>query len=189
MNPPDAVLDACVLYSASLRDLFMWLADANLYHPKWTEQIHQEWIGNLLKNRPDLTREKLDRTRRLMNLRAENSLVAGYEYRMEALSLPDANDRHVLAAAIEARASLIVTFNLSDFPKQSLAVYGIEAQHPDVFLSRLFDQHEEDFRAALRRMIASLKNPPRTLAQHLDVLRGQGLARTAERIANQRQSQ
>lgn len=186
MSPPAAVLDACVLYSASLRDLFMWLADAKLYHPKWTEQIHQEWIESLLKNRPDLTWAKLGRTRHLMNLRAENSLVEGYEYRIAALALPDANDRHVLAAAIEAGAPLIVTFNLSDFPKQILINYGIEAQHPDVFLSNLLDQNEEAFLGTLQKMITALKNPPRTLAQQLDVLRGQGLTKTATRIANKR---
>ena len=140
-------------------------------------------MENLLKNRPDLTREKLERTRDLMNLRAESSLVENYERRIAALSLPDANDRHVLAAAIEAGASVLVTFNLSDFPKQTLAVYSIESQHPDVFLCGLFDQNREAFDAALGRMMAALKNPPRTREQHLDVLRSQGLAKIAERLA------
>jgi hypothetical protein len=51
-----AVLDSCVLYSAALRDLFMRLANAGLYSARWTERIHEEWIGNVLLNRPDLTR-------------------------------------------------------------------------------------------------------------------------------------
>ena len=75
MTPPVAVLDACVLSSASLRDLFMWLAAAGIYFPKWSERIHAEWVDNVLKNRPDLSRERLERTRELMNLHAEGSLV------------------------------------------------------------------------------------------------------------------
>ncbi len=183
MNNSVAILDACVLYSAALRDLFMWLAVSDIFRPKWTEQIHQEWIGNLLKNRPELMREKLERARSLMNSHAERSLVEDYEHRIAALTLPDANDRHVLAAAIEAGASVIVTFNLSDFPRRVLSAYGIEAQHPDVFLSALFEENSAAFLEAVREMIAELKNPPRTWEQHLDVLRRQGLTKTVESLA------
>jgi hypothetical protein len=115
-----------------------------------------------------------------MNSHAERSLVEGYEHRIAALSLPDADDRHVLAAAIESGASVIVTFNLSDFPKRVLAHYGVEAQHPDLFLSALFEKDPEAFFQAVREMIAELKNPPRTWEQHLDILSRQGLAKTVE---------
>jgi hypothetical protein len=183
MMPPVAVLDACVLYSASLRDLFMWLALAGVYFPKWTEDIHEEWMRNVLENRTDLSQEKLDRTRTLMNLHAAGSLVEDYAPLIPTLSLPDANDRHVFAAAITCEASVIVTFNLSDFPNQALAPYGMEAQHPDVFLCQLFDAEPEAFLGALQEMVSQLKNPPRTLLEHLDILRGQGLRETADRLA------
>lgn len=183
MTPPTVVLDACVLYSASLRDLFMWLTNAGVYFPKWTEQIHTEWMENVLKNRPDLSRERLERTRALMNLHAEGSLVEDYEHLIPNLSLPDEDDRHVLAAAIEAKASVIVTFNLSDFPPHTLASYEIEPQHPDALLCRLFDEQPETFLRVLQEMVSHLKNPPRTLEQHLDVLRAQGLKEIAERLA------
>ena len=78
---------------------------------------------------------------------------------------------------------MIVTFNLSDFPEQALAAYGMEARHPDEFLSHLFDEAPEAFLGALQEMVAQLKNPPRTLVQHLDVLRDQGLKGTVERLA------
>jgi len=42
----DAILDACVLYPAPLRDFFMRLA-VKLYQPKWTDEIHEEWIRNV----------------------------------------------------------------------------------------------------------------------------------------------
>jgi len=62
----DAILDACVLYAAPLRDFFMLLA-VKLYQPKWTDTIHGEWIRNALKHRRDLTLAQLTRTRELMN--------------------------------------------------------------------------------------------------------------------------
>ncbi len=65
-----ALLDACVIYPAPLRDLLMYLAVNNVYQARWTDAIHDEWIRNVLANRPDLRREQLERTRNLMNTHA-----------------------------------------------------------------------------------------------------------------------
>jgi hypothetical protein len=91
----------------------------------------------LLRNRPDVSREKLERTRILMDQHAGDALVAGYEDLFPGLQLPDPNVRHVLAAAIRGRADVIVTANLRDFPTGTLAPLGIEAQHPDEFVLHL----------------------------------------------------
>lgn len=120
-----ALYDACVLYPAPLRDLLMRLAMTDLFRARWTDQIHDEWIRNVLANRPDLTSEQLDRTRELMNAHVRDCLVTGYESLIDSLVLPDPDDRHVLAAAIRTRASVIVTFNLSDFPEATLEPLGI----------------------------------------------------------------
>ena len=61
-------------------------------------------------------------------------MVIGYESCIPTLDLPDLNDCHVLAAAIQSRADFIVTFNLKDFPTSVLANYGVEAIHPDEML-------------------------------------------------------
>jgi hypothetical protein len=118
-----------------------------------------------------------------MNLHAEGSLIVEYEHLIPTLSLPDENDRHVLTAAIKSKVSVIVTFNLSDFPRQGLEPYGTEAQHPYAFLCNLFDEEPAAFLEALREMVSQLKNPPRTLEQHLDVLQTQELKETTERLA------
>jgi hypothetical protein len=99
-----ALFDACVLYPAPLRDLLMWLALTDLFNAKWTDEIHDEWIRNVLADRPDLKPEQLERTRQLMNTRVRDCLVTGYENLIERLTLPDQDDRHVLAAAILAGA-------------------------------------------------------------------------------------
>jgi hypothetical protein len=70
-----ALYDACVLYPAPLRDLLMWLALTDLFRARWTNAIHEEWMRNVLKNRPDLTRAQLERTRDLMNANVRDCLV------------------------------------------------------------------------------------------------------------------
>ena len=126
MSQYTAIFDACVLYPAPLRDLLMHLALTDLLRAKWTEAIHEEWIRSVLKNRPDLTRRQLERTRQLMNAHVRDCLVADYEDLIPVLTLPDPDDRHVLAAAIRSSADVIVTFNLADFPPEVLKKWGIE---------------------------------------------------------------
>ena len=134
-----ALFDACVLYPAPLRDFLMHLAITDLFRAKWTNEIHDEWIRNVLKNRPHITNERLQRTKNLMNSHVRDCLVTGYQALIPSLTLPDDDDRHALAAAICARADVIVTYNLSDFPATILEQYGIEAQHPDEFITYLID--------------------------------------------------
>jgi hypothetical protein len=76
-------------------------AGGGLYRAKWTADIHDEWIRNLLESRPDLKREQIERTRDLMNSAVPDCLVEGYQELIPYLQLPDENDRHVLAAAIQ----------------------------------------------------------------------------------------
>ncbi len=177
-----AVLDACVLYPPSLRDLLMWLATIRAYEARWTEEIQTEWTRNVLADRPGVTPAQMDRTCRLMSVAVPKGLVAGYKMRIPALSLPDEGDRHVLAAAIEAGASVIVTYNLSDFPNTILSGYGIQALHPDVFLLALFDQDDALFLRGVQAHRASLQNPPKTAQEYLATLRVTGLKRLALRL-------
>ena len=108
MTPFVVVLDACVLYPAQVRSLFMYLAGADLLQPHWTDQIHEEWIRNLLNDHPNITREKAERIRELMDAHVPDCLIVGHEAMIPMLDLPDANDRHVLAAAIHGGATAIV---------------------------------------------------------------------------------
>ena len=94
------LFDACVLYQAPVRDLVIELGLAELYRAKWTNRIHDEWIGNLLRNRPDISSEKLEKTRHMINESIDDCLVIRYESIIKTLTLPDPEDRHVLAAAI-----------------------------------------------------------------------------------------
>lgn len=175
-----AVLDACVLYPAPLRDLLMQLATADLFRARWTDQIHAEWMNNLLLKRPDLKRADLERVRDLMNLHARDSLVSGHEALIELVQhCPDANDRHVIAAAYHCRADAIVTFNLRDFPAAALAPYGLEVIHPDDFVRYQLDLDLARVLEAVRTCRARLKKPPKSVQDYLDTLEAQTLPKTA----------
>ncbi len=137
-----AIYDACVLYPAPLRDLLIGLATTDLFRARWTDRIHEEWMRNLLANRPDLKEEQLQRTRELMDQAVEDCLVTGYERLIDGLDLPDPDDRPVLAAAIKANAGVIVTFNEKDFPPEALAEFGIFTEHPDDFTANVIDLNE-----------------------------------------------
>lgn len=127
-SPFTAIFDACVLYPAPLRDFLMWLGLSGRFRARWSRDIHEEWKRNLLLNRPDLTRAQVDRTSDLMDRAIPDGLVDGYETLVAGLTLPDPDDRHVLAAAIRCGSSVIVTFNQRDFPADVLASYRVGVQ-------------------------------------------------------------
>lgn len=153
----------------------MYLASSGLFIARWTDQIHDEWIRNLLKNDPNRNPEVLLRTRKLMDANAPDALVQGYEGLIEGLDLPDKDDRHVLAAAIQGHAEGIITFNLKDFPSDKLSDFGISAIHPDEFLSDMFELDSAACLLAAQRHRRSLKKPPFSTDEYLNCLLNQKL--------------
>jgi len=170
-----ALLDACVLYSAPIRDLLLRLALTDLFRAKWSADIHAEWMSSLATNRPDIPPDRIHRMRDRMDSHVRDALVENYASLIPGLVLPDPKDRHVLAAAIVGRADLIVTYNLKDFPAEALAPFGIEAQHPDEFLRHQFDLAPDHVCAVVRDLRSGLKNPPRSIDDYLATLERHGL--------------
>ena len=158
-----AILDACVLYPATLRDLLLSLARDGLYHARWSERIQDEWVRSLLTRRPDLEEAALRRTCELMAQAVPDSVVQGWQRIETSLTgLPDGDDRHVLAAAICGHADAIVTFNLADFPVEALAPFGVEAQHPDDFLLNQLDLNPIAALKSIKAMRARWRKPQLT---------------------------
>lgn len=174
------VYDACVLYPMILRDLLLRLASTDLFMAKWTNAIHEEWNRSVLKNRSDLTRDKLEKIRILMDQSTIDSLIYDYEHLINELNLPDPNDRHVLAAAIHAKASIIVTLNLKDFPPANLSQYKIEACHPDDFIMLLTEIDLNIVLSSAKTARTSLKNPSLRFYEYLGILEKHGLYNTAK---------
>lgn len=151
---------------------------ADMVRPKWSAQILDEVFKNLAANRPDLDPVRLQRTRRLMDPAIHDATVVGYAHLIPQLDLPDPDDRHVLAAAIQAQADVIVTKNLRDFPATNLNQWGMRAQHPDDFLVELHHDHPE----AMRMIVAEMAHTWRGDVTITDVLTS--LAVEAPRAAN-----
>lgn len=173
-----ALLDANVLYPAPLRDFLLCLAEQELYKPKWSAAIQEEWLRNLLQNRPDLKRKWLVKTSAAMNAAFPDAEVYGYEGLIAGLHLPDSNDRHVLAAAICGKADVIITCNTKDFPSAILATFDLEVQHPDEFVLNLIDLDGSGCRQALKNQVKSLKNPPMAEGEVLEKLAQSGLVKS-----------
>ncbi len=77
-----------------------------------------------------------------MNRAFPDALVDGWPPLVETISLPDATDRHVVAAALSGRADVIVTENQKDFPPEELPV-SMFSQTADTFLLDSLDLHPQ----------------------------------------------
>jgi len=177
-----AVLDACVLYPAPMRDLLLNLANAGLYTPKWTDEINREWTRNLLINRPNISAEQLQRTVDAMEHAFPDASVSHYESLINSIQLPDKDDGHVVAAAIRCKADVIVTANTKDFPSHYLQEFDIEIQHPDFFIFNLIELNPESAWLAFKKQVAHLRNPPRTITEVLDNFQKIGLKTTSKKL-------
>ena len=174
-RPPVAVYDACVLYPFPLRNLLVQCAVDRLVDARWSDEIHDEWIRNLLAKEPRLTRARLERTRDLMDRVLPQARVKHYAARIPGISLPDAADRHVVAAAAEAGASLIVTWNLRDFPETELRKYALRSVTPDAFLTEIHQAWPKAMAASVENARTNLNLSRVSQADHLLALKRQGL--------------
>ncbi len=180
-RPPPVIVDANLLYPFHLRNLLVQLAVDCIITPRWTGRIHEEWIGNLVAA-GKAPRDRLLVTLALMNDALPEAEVRGWEARMEGLTLPDPDDRHVLAAALAAGAKTILTMNLRDFPASVLTAHGVAAAHPDNFLCSLHDADPDSFLASTEAAHANLSRSVPSFADYLDTLERQGLPQTAQRL-------
>jgi predicted nucleic acid-binding protein len=173
--PFTAVYDANVLYPSMLRDLLIRVAQTGLVHARWTNTILDEVFTHLAQNRPDLDPARLARTRQLMSAAIRDVLVTNYEPLIPVIELPDPGDRHVLAAAIRARAQLIVTANLRDFPEGILGQWDVRAVSPDEFVLAQIDLSPEIVYAEVTRIADSTTRPPMDVEEVLRRLERDGL--------------
>ena len=185
--PPVVVLDACVLYPAAQRDLFMWLAAGGVINAHWTNEIHDEWMRNVERDY-EIGRGALDRVRKLMDRAAGDALIGRYRRHERLFSKTHAKDRHIAAAAVAARKIsgadivTIITWNLKNFDRKELAVVGLVAENPDAFLCHLLAASPENTVAAFTRMRDNLRNPSKTSRECADTLAAQGLRKFARLI-------
>jgi predicted nucleic acid-binding protein len=170
------VYDANALYPNTLRDLLIRIAQLPyLVQAKWTEKILDEVAEALRKNFPDISDEKTDRLRDLMNAAVRDCLVHDYEPLIGSLDLPDPDDRHVLAAAIKVNAQEIVTWNVRHFPRERLAPWNIRAKSPEDFVLDQIGIDRQAVWACVQQIVDSRTRRPVTTEDVLNELAQDGL--------------
>jgi predicted nucleic acid-binding protein len=166
-----AVLDANVLYPASLRDVLLRLAAEEFYDLRWSARILEETERNLAANglMSSAQAERLVGVMReaFEGACADETAIAA----LEGAMTNDPKDRHVMAAAVAGEAQAVVTMNVSDFPEESAEPFGVEVMHPDEFLMVLFALNEGLVGDIVCRQAAALRRPPMSVAEVLDALR------------------
>lgn len=160
----------------------MRLSTEGVFIPRWSEKVHHEWMSNLLANRPDLSNERLKRTKDLMLRYNPLALVTDYEKHILSLTLPDKDDRHVLAAAIEGGCDALITFNLKDFPDEVLAPYDLIAISPDLFVSQCLKDRPDQVLISIQKQQQSLSSPPCSMNDLLQTLALCGLPDTVANL-------
>lgn len=131
------LLDACVLFPTVLREVLLSVARAGLYRPLWSSRILEEWARAARRYGP-LPEMEARGAIALMEAEWPKASVRIGAATEAKLWLPDPNDVHVLAAAIDGGADRLVTFNLKDFPKREVCEWGMRAENPDAFLHGLW---------------------------------------------------
>ncbi|MGV9013098.1 MAG: PIN domain-containing protein [Flavobacteriales bacterium] len=172
------VLDTNVIYPVNIRDLLLWFAYYDLFTVKWSNGICDEWVKVMRSKgiaEPAITK----RVQRMFDA-FPDALVENYEGLIEGLSLPDKDDRHVLAAAIKANANLIVTNNLKDFPASELTKFGLEAKSADDFLTDIIDLNQTRALEAFKELVSNRRSPELDAYEVLDQFRQVGLKNTAD---------
>jgi predicted nucleic acid-binding protein len=171
------VLDTNVIHPIVLRDLLFWFAHYDLFTPKWSKHIFEEWIA-LMKHK-DVSAEQITERVQKAQSAFPDALVKNYESLIDRLDLPDQKDRHVLAAAIKTNANVIVTNNLKDFPANYLASFGLSAKNADDFITDTIDLNQERAIEAFREMVLYKRSPDLDSYEVLQLLRDNGLVESA----------
>jgi predicted nucleic acid-binding protein len=176
-----AVLDTCALYPFSLCDLLLRLADRELYDPYWSGRIMEELARNLMEHGLTLQQamHRTDQMHRAFPAAAVSGVAVA---RLEPRMTNEAKDRHVLAAAVAARADAVITFNLSHFPSDACDPHGIEAIHPDQFLVDLHHLDPDVVEAEITAQAAALRRPPVSRSELVGMLERAGVPQFTARI-------
>ncbi|MEH2333961.1 PIN domain-containing protein [Nostoc sp.] len=162
------LLDSCVMFPMYLRDILLRCARAGCYLPYWSQEI----LDGATRNLVITGKMSVERAMKL-----EGTITAAFPEAMVEVpnGLPEImtnhpGDRHVLAAAVTAKADIIVTSNLKHFQAKDLAGWEIEAQHPDTFLTHLYNLDPNSILQVIQRWSLDLKKPPLTFVELLDLL-------------------
>lgn len=179
------LIDACCLAGALRRNMLLSLAEEGFYRARWSSKIMEETSRAI----NSITEGKADPVKQInaMNIAFPEAMVDGFEELEQAIiigndkasGLRDADDAHVLAAAIKVGASVIVTDNLKDFPQRLLDQYELEAKNSDEFIADCIDLQSPRAMYSLNKMRLRFQHPEYTWDRLCQKVESQGLSKTA----------
>lgn len=147
------LIDACVLYPTVLRELVLGLGRTGAFTPLWSERILEEWRRAARRHSE---RDELIASGEiaLANAAFPQASVVVNPDTMQRLNLPDPDDVHVLAAAVDGGADALLTLNVKDFPTNTLAAENILRRHPDEFLLEAFHSDAAEVRVLVDNVLS-----------------------------------
>jgi predicted nucleic acid-binding protein len=168
-----AFLDTCVLFSATLNDTLLRIAELGAFQPLWSQGVLRE-LRTVLQREAHISPDAAGRRIANMQRAFADADVSGYESLIPAMTC-DGKDRHVLAATIRGNAELLITFNVKDFPASSTDPYNIVVRSPDDFLLDQLDLYPGIVNIALTLQCTEAQRPPMTINQLLARLKAAGV--------------
>jgi predicted nucleic acid-binding protein len=178
---PPVFVDANVLYSAALRDILIELTLAGVIRVHWSAAVLNEVTRALQRQRPDIPEARLTALFAAMNKVLPDALVPNARDDPLKALLPDPDDLHILAAALQAGCGIILTFNVGDFPAAELGKEdaALTAMHPDLFFLTQLTANAAPFLNTVTAVQSSLSNPVIPMSAFIERLERIGLPQTS----------
>lgn len=150
------LIDACVLYPTVMREVILGAAELGLFEPRWSERILEEWARATVKLGPEaevFARGEIA----MLGAAFPRAIVPVHQGLIGRLWLPDADDVHVLAAAVSGSCDGILTMNAKDFPRDTLLEEGLARFDPDGFCCRMLDEDADGMRGIASGILATAR--------------------------------
>lgn len=172
-----AILDTNVLWPSLQRNFLLSLAAEGMYRPLWSPDILEELRLCEAEKLVERGVPQIEADRRAVHLveqmvqSFDDATVMGYEALVGSFGLPDADDEHVVAAAVRGGAGAIVTSNTRDFPQELMPI-AIDVLKPTEFAVSTVEVNPAAAKVTLESMSArtGVRGPHRTARQILDDL-------------------
>lgn len=165
------LLDANVIVDAQIRDLFLRLAEREAIDVFWSSRIIAE-VRRALTGRLGLSPAKVDQLLTVLSEAFPDAEVLPPDRLVGEIVLPDADDRHVLAAAVHAECDFLVTNNVKDFPDSVVDRFDVACFSADELLTLFAGWFWDQVATVVDQQINALQRPAMTRDAFLERLAG-----------------
>lgn len=165
-----AALDANVLVPIVACDFLLTAFDLGIFEPVVSAEVLIEVERTLIEGFPHLDPAAIEHRVESMRIALEDQTIDTSSVE----GVPDtinAKDRHVVAAALEGEASVIVTNDSALRSEIGASDLEIEARDVDAFVQQLWQDAATEVEAVVAELIAKRRRHPVTQAEMVEQLR------------------